>query len=289
MRTPPWRLIAGTIVLTATIGAFVYYFVQHPSVREQLRQTSLLTLGVLLFLYVIFVGCLALMNSATLRLCRAHLAAKESLLLTMYSSIVNFFGPLQSGPAFRAVYVKKKHQVKLRNYTAATVAYYLFYAFFSGIFLLSGLLHWWLAVIIAAGLLVLTGLSKSRLPFVNRFRQLDLSAWYWLAGATLLQVCVLAVIYFVEIHSVMPDVTVGQVIVYTGAANFALFVSLTPGAIGFRESFLVFSQQLHHIDTATIIVANTIDRAVYVLLLSILMVVIIATHARDRLGLAVKP
>jgi uncharacterized membrane protein YbhN (UPF0104 family) len=72
--------------------------------------------------------------------------------------------------------------------------------------------------------------------------------------------------------------------VYTGAANLALFVSLTPGAIGFRESFLVFSQHLHHISNSTIVAANILDRAMYLVLLLILALIIFGTHARRQLG-----
>jgi uncharacterized membrane protein YbhN (UPF0104 family) len=75
------------------------------------------------------------------------------------------------------------------------------------------------------------------------------------------------------------------VLSYTGAANLALFVSLTPGAIGFRESFLYFSQSLHHITTAQILSANLIDRAVYVIFLLLLLLVVLIMHVGKRLRL----
>lgn len=277
-----WRPIAVVIILAATIAAFTAYFIDHPEVREQLSNTPLWLLVALLLGYTVFIGCLALINSATLRLCRVQLSRGESTLLTIYSSIINFFGPLQSGPAFRAVYVKRKHGVKLRNYTSATLIYYLMYAIFSGMFLLSGILGWWLLVLSILGVATLFLLTRSNLPQLQRFKQLKLGNWYFLAGATLLQVCIQAVIYYMELHWVAGGVSWSQVIVYTGAANFALFVAITPGAIGFRESFLLFSQNLHGIDSSAIIIANTIDRAVYVSLLLILSVGMFATHAQRR-------
>jgi uncharacterized membrane protein YbhN (UPF0104 family) len=66
----------------------------------------------------------------------------------------------------------------------------------------------------------------------------------------------------------------------------ALFVSLTPGAIGIREAFLTFSQQLHHIDTSTIVAANIIDRAVYLVFLGVLFIFVFSLHARDKLSLS---
>ncbi|HZL07693.1 MAG TPA: hypothetical protein VFC50_00680, partial [Candidatus Dormibacteraeota bacterium] len=78
----------------------------------------------------------------------------------------------------------------------------------------------------------------------------------------------------------------GQAMSYSGAANFALFVSLTPDAIGFRETFLVFSHRLHHVSTANILSANVIDRGAYVIFLLLLFVVVLSLHAKDRLRLS---
>lgn len=281
-RTRLWRTIAGLVILFITIGVFVDYFASHPAVRAQLRETPFGLLAVILLLYLAFVGALALVNSGTLRLCRTTLSGRESLLLTMYSSIINFFGPLQSGPAFRALYLKQKHGIKLRDYTAASFVYYFFYALFSGVFLFSGLLGWWLLITGFALLFAWQVVRRSQQPELRGMRQLLRGNWYLLAAATLLQVCALAAIYYVELQAVQPGISLGQVIIYTGAANFALFVSLTPGAIGFRESFLVFSQQLHGIETGTIVAANTIDRAIYIVLLLILALIIFGTHAQRR-------
>jgi hypothetical protein len=40
MKKFSWRPIAVVGVLLATLGGFIYYFVNHPSVREQLTRTS---------------------------------------------------------------------------------------------------------------------------------------------------------------------------------------------------------------------------------------------------------
>jgi uncharacterized membrane protein YbhN (UPF0104 family) len=235
-----WRPIATVTVLVATVAGFIYYFVSHPLVRHQLRETSLLTLVTIFILYLGVVISLSLVTATTLRLCKVRLEPRESALLTMYAAVINFFGPLQSGPAFRAVYLKRKHGLQLKQYTAATLIYYALYALFSGIFLLFTVAGWWL---LAGGLILVIAaflLRSNQSSVAKRLRELNLRAIYALALATFLQVSLVAVIYFVELRSITPSVHVSQAIVYTGAANFSLFVSLTPGAIGFRESFLLF-------------------------------------------------
>lgn len=278
-----WRPLAVIIIVTSTVLVFVRYFANHPEIRSQLSNTSPALLALLFGLYILFIGSLAAINSATLRLCGTHLNNRESVLLTAYSSVINFFGPLQSGPAFRAAYLKKRHGTALKKYGAATIMYYLFYAFFSGLFLLSGILGWYLCILGTLAVIVAVVAYRSPANAAQRLRSLDLSNWYYLALATLLQISLQAAIYYVELRSIVPGVHAGQAIVYTGAANFALFVSITPGAIGFRESFLLFSQHLHHISSSAIVVATTVDRAAYILVLLGMAVVIFGTHAQKKL------
>lgn len=283
MRSRIWRPILALIILVITVSVFIDYFLTHQTVRHQLAHTSLQVMALILVLYLCTVGALMMIAAATLRLCHVHLSFKDNLLLNAYTTVINFFGPLQSGPAFRAIYLKKKYRLNLKHYAIATFMYYFFFASFSGIFLLSGLLKWWLLPLIVIGLLIL--LLLSRTPWLaQRLRLIDLRAWYYLAGATFLQVSLVAAIYYTELHSLSPHIKLSQAIIYTGAANFALFVSLTPGAIGFRESFLVFSERLHHISGGLIVAANILDRAMYLVLLFILIVFLLITHARQQLN-----
>jgi uncharacterized membrane protein YbhN (UPF0104 family) len=276
------------LILATTIGVFAYYFRHHPEAWRQLSHVPPTTLVVLFFLYLCFVGCLALILLATVALCNIHLPARDATLLTMWSSIINFFGPLQSGPAFRAVYLKKAHGVSLKNYGVATLLYYGFFALISGIFLLSGLFSWYvLSALIILGAVVAVLFLRSPLAVAKKVRALPLKHAYKLGLATLLQVVLVAVIYTVELKTIDPSISVHQAIIYTGAANFALFVSITPGAIGFREAFLVFSEKLHHISAATILAANLIDRALYVSILAVMLVIALSIHAESRLKHAI--
>jgi uncharacterized membrane protein YbhN (UPF0104 family) len=100
--------------------------------------------------------------------------------------------------------------------------------------------------------------------------------------ATVLQAIVQVTIYAVELHSVNHHISLSQIITYTGAANLALFVSLTPGAIGIRESFLIFTEHLHHISSANIILANVIDRSVYLIFLLILVVLVSIWQIKNK-------
>ena len=283
MRSKLWRIVLAIFVLVLTISVFVYYFVTNSSIRQQLSNTSLFTIVLLLVLYMCTIGALMLITAATLRLCGIKITLRENMLLNAYTTVINFFGPLQSGPAFRAVYLKKTHKLSLKKYATATLVYYFFFALISGAFLMSGVLKWWLVPIVLVIGLTLYLIRKSSVV-TSRFSGIDFNNWYFLAAATLLQLSLVATIYFVELHTLSPRVSVSQAIIYTGAADFALFVSITPGAIGFREAFLVFSRRLHHISSALIISANILDRVMYLLLLIFLALFIVVVHAKRQLS-----
>ncbi|MDB5181371.1 MAG: hypothetical protein JWP13_134 [Candidatus Saccharibacteria bacterium] len=266
----------AVFVLVATIIAFTVYFIKHPEIITTLQAVSLLTITKLFVLYCVFIATLVWIQRATLSLCELTLGRKESALLVMYSSIINFFGPLQSGPGFRAAYLKKKHNVSLKKYTLATLVYYGLYALFSGLLLLSFFVGWWIGAVCILALAATPIMLR-----LKKFKSLKLRGVLSLALATLAQVVVLTVIYFVELYSLLPQVSYLQSLAYTGAANFALFVSLTPGAIGFRESFLLFSQKLHDIGVDTIAAASVIDRSIYIVFLLIMAAGIFGLHAND--------
>jgi uncharacterized membrane protein YbhN (UPF0104 family) len=220
--------------------------------------------------------------------CGKSISPKQNILLTAYSTLVNFFGPLQSGPGFRAIYLKAKNGVNLRSFIKISLAYYGFFAWYSGMFLFLGAHRWWdaLAIFIAGivFMLVVT-LFSTKFKWLDSILNSDRKNIAKIALITLLQVIILSVIYFVELRSVNHTTSFGQAVSYTGAANFSLFVSLTPGAIGFREAFVLFTRRLSHLSSSTIIAASVLDRAVYFIYLGIIFVFTLSVHAKNYLDL----
>jgi uncharacterized membrane protein YbhN (UPF0104 family) len=280
------KIFLGPIIIVATIAAFVWYLVDHPKVVDQIRDTSAGTIGILLALYAVAMLALTLISIASLQLLKKPMRLQENFLLTSYTALLNFFGPGQSGPGFRGVYLKVRHGVQLKQYIFVTLIYYAFYAIFSGIILFAYAYPWWqtggVVVLIAAiSYAVIRYFARKNAGIIQahfRLKPLLLTA-----AGTLLQITATWLIYYTELHSLNSHVTLGQSLSYTGAANFALFVSLTPGAIGIREAFLVFSQHIHHISSSNIVAANVLDRAVYVAFLGLLFVVVLSMHASKKL------
>jgi uncharacterized membrane protein YbhN (UPF0104 family) len=282
-----YKNVVVAAVLMVMLGLFGFYWRRHPGLINDIKNISPRVIIEVVLFYSIMLAVLVAIYDATLRLCQTRLPWREHTLLTMYSSIANFFGPLQSGPGVRSLYLKKRHNVKFSAYASASLIYYLFFGGWSGLFLITGIRPIWkIGVICALAIMLLVAMvfGFKRFNVIRRFVNTSyLTILARLALLTFVQVCLLVLIYFTELRSVNGHISLSQAITYTGAANFSLFVSLTPGALGFRESFLFFSQHLHHISGNNIIIANVIDRSAYLFFLALLMLAILAIHGTSKL------
>lgn len=286
-----FRLMLSAAILAVTATAFVWYLRHNPEVVRRLSDTPLVVIGLLLLLYVPWYLAVTWMMRSSLDIYKKRIPFQENFLLNAYAAVANFFGPGQSGPAVRGLYLKKRHGLKIRHYLFASLLYYAFFAVISAVFVGVGSQPWWLTVLftIAAGAvswLVIRQFARRAKKDDDgeraRFTLFNLGGIFL---ATLLQLVLQVVIYFVELHSVNPDISWSQALTYTGVANFAMFVALTPGAIGIRESFLLFTGSLHHISNGDVVAASAIDRGVYLVFLGALALLVAGLHVKDRLKL----
>jgi uncharacterized membrane protein YbhN (UPF0104 family) len=273
------------VLILATLTAVVYYFSKHRNLLGVLRHLSPSLILLIFLLNIVMFGVLILIFKATLNLTRLKLGWFENGLLNAYSMFINFFIPGQAGPAFRGYYLYKKYKLKILDYTLATAIYYVFYGLISLVLVFAGSRPWWMTVI-ATTLIIGLIVFASRIYYKKyKDEKLNLSfrPLLYLLLATGLQTIVQICIYFSELHYLNHDISFNQVVTYTGAANLALFVGLTPGAIGVRETFLILSEKLNHISSSTIVLANVIDRSVFVVFLLCLGILILVFKAKDKL------
>jgi uncharacterized membrane protein YbhN (UPF0104 family) len=286
------RPLLSLVLLLAFLGVGVFYIARHRSLLTQLSKTPLSISAVVFLLYALMVGVLVLILSASVRICRTPISPSENTLLNSHSLFINFFIPGQGGPAYRGLYLYKRHKLRVKDYIIVTLLYYAIYAVINVFLLLVLNRPWWQTVlgVAVAGLISWLVVSRYTRRAGLEAKALDFSPinLAYLIGAALMQAILQIIIYHVELHSVNSHIKLTQVITYTGAANLALFVSLTPGAIGIRESFLIFTRHLHHISSANIIVANVIDRSVYIVFLLVLLLLTVGLHVKKKEGLIFK-
>ncbi|HUC79221.1 MAG TPA: lysylphosphatidylglycerol synthase domain-containing protein [Candidatus Saccharimonadales bacterium] len=280
-------LVLSIGLLVLAIIVFGYYIDKHSYLIDRLKTISPWIIVWLTLLYGLWFLALSLIIKFSLRICNIKLPNKENILLNAYSTIVNFFVPGQGGPAVRGAYLYKKYKLKIRLYIFVTLIYYLIYGLINSLITFSSTSFWWILIplIFLVFLLSYYGGRKYISKFKIESRELDLKLKniIYLCLATLFQVLIVIVINIVELHSVNKSISFRQIMVYTGVENLTVFVALTPGAIGIREGFLIFSRKLHHITIVNIISASIIDRAIFIIVLAILLIYIIASHAKSKL------
>ena len=196
----PIRKLLPLALATLTAGLFVYLFAKHPEYRRTLVHTNFWVLLLIAALYAVMLLCVAWTNDVTLRLCGKRQGARDNILLTGYTTLVNFFGPLQSGPAMRAAYLKQKLQISLRAYTLASLVYYAFYAMISALFLLAGSGRYWplmlgVAALVALGCASILVLARRKFAGQAAGFRATPALLAELGAATLCQLAATALIY----------------------------------------------------------------------------------------------
>jgi uncharacterized membrane protein YbhN (UPF0104 family) len=261
-------------VIIAFLAFFGLYVYQHP---EILTEISKINMVIILLLYAAMLITNVFITNSTIRLCRKELPIKNSVFLTIYSSVINFFGPLQSGPAVRAIYLKSKLGLKIRDYTYIMLFYYFSYAAINiSLLFIKNMPAVTVLGILATIVVIAIGTKKIGLSSLKKYV-------FNIFIMTVLQAILMILIYTIELNAINPGAhySLMQTITYTASANLALFVSITPGGIGIREAFLVLSQSIHNISLGSIVAAGIVDRAIYILFLVILFFASSSLHLKN--------
>src|SRR5260370_1270622 len=96
-----YRRWGALAVLALTVVLVVNFFTSNPEYLARLRTVPPSVIMLVVLLNIPAMASLAWAYAAMMRLCGKTLDVKENLLLTAYSSLANFFGPLQTGPGVR--------------------------------------------------------------------------------------------------------------------------------------------------------------------------------------------
>ncbi len=273
------------ILILATLILAVYYLLHHKSLLTNLEHISILTLFIVFVLYIVMLIILSYIFLATTRLLSVKLDFRNNILLNAYSLFMNFFIPGQTGPLYRGYYLKQKYKIKYADFLLATIVYFTLYIIIAVIFILAGSQRYYITILgsLLFSILIYLAIRYYFQKHTPDSLNLSFKNILILFTFTFLQYVIQSIIYYIEINNVDHSVHIGNVITYTGTANLAIFVSLTPGAIGIREAFLIFSERLNHLTSSIIVLANIIDRSVYLIFLIILGLVVILFHVQSKL------
>jgi len=265
----------AVLLLVSTL--FIVYIINNPSIIESIKMASLFSIFAIFIIYSIFLFAnFLLIKVSTLPFIK-NPDNTELFLVTIYSTLVNFFGPLQSGPGYRAIYFKSKHGIKIAQYAKITLLYYMFFMAFSVLMLFIGTVY--IFPLLLCAIIIGVILYKK-----GMFLGFNIGIVSKISLLAIVQLFLGVILFFSELYFIGAHPSLESSISYTGAANLSIIVGITPGAIGIREAFLVLSQSLHGISNSQIIAANILDRSVYFLFLIVLFLLSSGLHIKQRLG-----
>ncbi len=284
--------VTGVLVGAGACIILIWYIQSHTLAFSKLKNVSLIDVAIVNLLYVASILALAMNLNEVTRFAGKRIALYEALLVTIYSSWANYLIPCQSGPGFRAVYLKARHGVPVKVVMLGTFAYLLWLAAISTCMVLyasftsggRGALLVAVAILIVVSVTIARHKAGTAIQMKERF-----AAHIRLVVATgvltLVQLFLIGVIYYVELTAIDTQISIAQTAGYAGIANLSLLVAITPGAIGIREAFLAISQGIHNIPVETIAAASAVDRASYLVLLAEMSIFIVLSHAKHQFRL----
>ena len=280
------KSLISLVIILITLFLVVYFLDNHKNLINKFLNISPLLLIEVFILYFVMLIVLVLIFKFTMKLNNIDLHFKNNLFLNMVSLFMNFFIPGQSGPIYRAYYMKTEHKLKIRQFSLSTLIYFGIYAVIAVLFIGFGVFNVYLFIL---SLVILSLGSYLFLRYYLKKKNADfkihLNTLFKLAVVTLFQFIVQFVIYYLEIHSIKKNLPLKDVISYTGTAGLALFVALTPGAIGIRESFLLLTEKINHLNSSTIVFANLIDRSIYIAFLLVIGILIVIFHINKKINI----
>ncbi len=228
----------------------------------------------------------------------------EGVYISILSAVGNFFGPLLGGTSIRAVYLKKVHGLTYSYFTSTLIGYYLILFIINCLMALTALAFLpkdnktnFLLVFFGLWLGAMLLLSRLRLPsrvtgnnnknaIARRITKVLVNTeegWQQILSdkKLLLKLVLIAALsflggfmmYYFEFNALGISTYFPTVLLYTSFVTISLLISLTPGAIGIRETILLITSATMGLAAEDILKLAVLDRAINFSLLFLLFLV----------------
>lgn len=281
------QIFFSILIVLVTIYIFTDYVVKHHQIISRLLKVNPLEIILITLLYSLIFVTLYYLLKFMVQYFNINIDKKDNLLLNAYSLLANFSFFGQAGPGIRAIYLRNKFKLAIKKFIFITLIYYSFYSVIAICLILFGSslkLIWSILIIlivVSANFIAIRWyLKKRQLDHQKHLLSIKNLAYIFLA--TLAQLIIQTIIYIIELESI-GKFAIHQIIAYSGFADLSLFASITPGGIGIREAFLIFSEKIHHIPTASIVLASLIDRSAYFIYLIVLLIIVLLFHGFKKI------
>lgn len=296
------------LITLVFVSALAAYFLKNQNALKELASVSIFALLLLMILKASRIFANGLFTKFTLKTFNKDISIAETNLLSLLSSLGNFFGPILGGASIRAIYLKKKHNFLYSNFISTLYGYFAISFLsntFIGLLLLIAyignnaadknavtILLVLLFIFFGSLMLIVTPTKyttrflekQSFLParlvrILNNFtegwdkvrkdRKL-LTKLILLNFATFFIAVVEAyILYKLFVH----EFTLTSVFLYTLLGSLTVLINFTPGAIGVKEAVYLFSSSVIAIAPEQILQMAAIDRSATFVLLGSMFII----------------
>lgn len=222
------------------------------------------------------------------------ITVRESVRVSLISSLGNFFASSGAGLGFRAVYLKKKHGLSYGDYMTTMYGNYLLFFIINAILgivsllLISnkqgiqyqGALLFFVGLLVASLVLCFVPLPKlfkdkfknkyvsSALGFVHKMTE----GWsrivknkrllMHLTVLVTIQLVLTIIIGWLEISSLNIVIGFPELLLFSVLGSMSIFISLTPGNLGVKEGIYILTASVIGLTTPQIVSIALIDRGI---------------------------
>lgn len=303
------------LLSTVFIGLFIYYYASNPEVFVVMRD-----FGLALTIFGVVYSIITIINNGLFIKLAVNSINKEithfgSIYASFLASFSNYFLPIMSGAAIKAVYLRRKYQLSYKDFTSTLYGNYIFvFLTTSSISLLSIYMIYldtgtysWMLIIPMLGMLILTliliftkpsrliakldllptKLLKSTIGKITRVLEgweiiiKDKKLLIQLVVINVLNILLRSLFFYAVFRSMGNGISIWHSLLFTSITVFGVFFAFTPGGIGIRETILIIYAGSLTLDKTSILSATLLDRATSLIALLVMFVFFrIVTHDR---------
>jgi len=283
---------AQKILGLVVVIAFSVYFIFNIESFKPLLSVKPLYLFLVAICYALIVFTNGLFIKYVIEPFKKNISVQEATRVSLLSSIGNFFASSGAGLGFRAVYLKKKHNLRYQDYMATVYGNYLLIFICNSVIALLGLLfvkrkdgpvYLTLALLFLSLLVVSIALCFVKVPAAKKKpKQLIHRVFYVLHEMTtgwnrivrnsrlLMHLCLVIIIQimlsfcvaWLELRALSIRIGWAEIMLLSILGSMSIFVSITPANIGVKELIFIFTATTIGLTTPDILSVSIIDRGV---------------------------
>lgn len=276
----------GILITVFSLFAIGIYLYVNRTIFLELKNIRLLPLVFITLLHIISLYN----NGIALKLLALpfKIKLKNYFLLSIASTFFNLITPFKGGAGIRAIYMKKRYQLKYSEFAAALFGNYVIISLVTALLgliiivfiyfqeaIFSPAVTLVFLVIPAVSILII----KTKIPFKNEKIREITGGWQIiktdkiliikLAALTCISILIIGLQNWITFRALGIEISLIQSFYVAIVGTLGIFINITPGSLGITEALYLFSAKIINIDPAYALLAALIIRASSLILMLI--------------------